>query len=428
MKVGLFQTQRQTLALTNQLRQAIELLQYSTMDLSQFIKEQAMDNPLIDIEEPRMSAISETYVTSTSKYKNIDGINSEDLTLSSYLLQQLIDFNVKLEEKEIINYLIMSLNDKGYIVDSLTEIAETLKYPIEKIKAALEILQQFDPAGIGAENLQQCLLLQLKRKNRKFPIAEIMVKDHLEDVARKNWDKIAKDLAVSVEEVKHSFAIIKTLNPNPASGYGEKPNYIIPDFQVIADSEDPIIVLNDHLLPKISVNQHYEMDLTSHPEASDYIKIQLQHYRWLARSISQRKTTLQNVMEIIVQKQRTFFIESPNILVPLTMKEVSEVISIHESTVSRAVKNKYVQTNHGVYPLKTFFTSKIKNMSGKDSSSFVVKKQLIKLIAEENKENPLSDQQIVDVMKLEGLDISRRTISKYRNQLGISSSSMRKER
>jgi RNA polymerase sigma-54 factor len=197
---------------------------------------------------------------------------------------------------------------------------------------------------------------------------------------------------------------------------------------VLDNKGEAIIVLNDHLLPKISVNENYPLEFKGHQEAEDYIKIQLQHYQWLSRSISQRKNTLQSVMEKIVEKQQSFFIDGPNLLAPMTMKEISEAISMHESTVSRAVKNKYVQTKHGVYPLKTFFTSRIKTVLGKESSSYVVKRLLSKLIATEKKQNPLSDQKLVDLMHIEGLDISRRTIAKYRNQLGIPSSSMRRER
>jgi RNA polymerase sigma-54 factor len=287
-----------------------------------------------------------------------------------------------------------------------------------------------EPAGIAARSLQECLLIQLKRMPEPHPLSITLVESHFEPFAEKKWKELSKILQVSLQEIQSAFDQIQKLNPRPgAEFFTESTAFIIPDVVVIWDGTDYSITIFDELLPKISFNQDYYQQYarSDDKKVSSYMENQVQNYQWLQKSLEQRKETLQKVALKIVEKQPDFFKKGPFNLKPMTMKEVAEEIEIHESTVSRAVREKYVQTPFGIFELKSFFTSTIQTTNDDTTSSSQVRNALSKLIETENKQKPLSDQDIVELLKNnEEIVVSRRTIAKYRDQLGIPSSSKRR--
>jgi RNA polymerase sigma-54 factor len=426
MQVGLLQQQKQNLAITNQLRQAIELLQYSVTDLVEFINEQTLDNPIIELKEPASNVGH--LKNEANNLSMIENVSKEDISLQSHLLQQLIDMKITEQEREVVQFIIYSLNDKGYLVDDNQQLSHETNYTVKDMEHAVQIVQSLDPSGIGARSLQECLLLQLQKLSPRNTLAEQIVDHYLQEAANQDWPLVASKLNTSENDVKAAFDIIKQLKPSPASAFSKDvTTYIVPDFYITNHEGKLNVTVNEQIVPDITLNKQYE-HLQSKPEVEEYIKIQMQHYRWLRRSIVNRKQTLLAVMENIVTRQTNFFTEKEGDINPMTMKEIANSIGVHESTVSRAIKNKYAQTHTGIIALKSLFTSKIKTTTGKGTSSLVVKKELIDLIATEDKQTPLSDQKIVEFFLGKGITISRRAVTKYRAQLGIPASNVRKRR
>lgn len=441
MELGLYQEQRLKLMMTNELRQAITLLQYSGIELSEFIHQQALENPLMELKEQN----HEIYKTASADYdKNrsskssqrekdpLDFVSNDEVSVYDYLLMQASFLRLTEDERRRLEYLILMLDENGYLKHDIDEIAEHIGESSCDVKDALMQLQEFDPAGVGASNIVECLLLQLKRKFPEEIVAYKIVNNYLQELADKKWKQIAKDLNISLNDVQKAFDLIQLLHPKPGLliGKGPMPKYITPDLIVEKNKGDYAVFVNDHFLPKININDVYLHMLQSNQsdsEAVHYLQEKYQQVHWLLKSIEQRKVTLYNVMTAIVEKQKAFFEKGECFLSPMTLKEVAEAIDIHESTVSRATTDKYVQTPHGLFELKYFFTSSLKTENGKDTSSLHVKQLIKELIDHENKSKPLSDQKISALLKKEdGVVVSRRTVTKYREQLNIPSSSKRK--
>ncbi|MEI3607158.1 RNA polymerase factor sigma-54 [Pseudogracilibacillus sp. SE30717A] len=433
MKVILEQKQMLKMVMTTELRQAIELLQLSTYELMQFIRKQAEENPLIELAD----TIYDTPANRTrSPYreKSINSVEfsvSEEKTLYSYLTEQLMDYELSEHERDTVEYMILNLDENGYLNISEDEICKRLNTNKETVEKANSLLQKLEPAGIGAKNLTECLLIQAKRK---FPENEILlqlIEGFLQPLADKKWDQIAKQLSISLQDVKKLFDMIRLFNPKPASSFSsEKVEYVTPDIFISKtnDKKGFTVTLNDYYLPKITYNHSYYLELTKTRQVANYVKDYFKKYEWLQRSIEQRRETIIKIMKVVIGRQHAYLTNgSPASIQALTLKEVAREIGMHESTVSRATANKIVQTPIGTFELRRLFSTKLSSPTGEAASQLKVKALLKKMINEEDKCKPLSDQKLSNLMKEEGILVSRRTIAKYREELNILSSTKRKE-
>lgn len=438
LQAGLWQQQTLKLTMTQELTQAIALLQYNAQELSAFLENKALENPLIQIEsgnvqamDPRSDRTKPSRIKVDKDKQNwIEQIGMKVTYLDEYLKSQL-DFDLMdANGEKIFAYLIECLDENGYLRADTKEIALRLQKSEEEISESLERLQQLEPAGIGARTLQECLLLQLKRKEKRNVLAEEIIDKHFHAFAEKKWKDISKQLNVKLTDIQEVFDYIQTLNPRPASSFqNETSSYIVPDVIIKWDGESFSVSVFDEVLPKISFNNEYYQKFSTYKDkqVNRFLQENHQDYQWIVRSIEQRKETLSKVTLKIIEKQHDFFIKGPSHLRPMIMKEIADELEIHESTVSRAVREKYAQTPFGTFELRTFFSSTIKTTSEENTSSKQVKNIISKLINDENKQKPLSDQELVHLLKeQEGMVVSRRTIAKYRDQLGIPSSSKRK--
>jgi RNA polymerase sigma-54 factor len=438
LKAGLWQQQTLKLTLTQELTQAIALLQYSAQELSAFLDTQAMENPLLQIEDNNIKAIDPQVDRWKPKRKKVDKdeknwieqIGEKVVTLDEYLLSQLNLKEVTPKQKKIIHYLIQCIDENGYLRMDLEEICMRFQTSQEEVQLCVDLLQDLEPAGIGARSLRECLLIQLRKKEHRNPLAEKIVDEYFLPFAEKKWKELAKKLEVDLKEIQKVFDCLQSLNPRPgAIFHHEKPAYVIPDVIIDRDGDELTVTVFDDTMPKIHFNESYYKQLASYknPEVSRFLQEKQQDYHWLIKSLEQRKETLLKVSLKIVEKQQDFFQKGPQYLKPMTMRELSDELGIHESTVSRAVRGKFAQTPFGTFELRSFFTSTVQTVSNESTSSSQVKNLISQYIAEENKQKPLSDQEITQMLEdREGIIVSRRTIAKYRDQLGIPSSSRRK--
>lgn len=445
MELGMFQKQTMKLAMTQQLQQAITILQYSSLELKDFIYEQALENPLIELEEASdddyvdisSSFDSGSYETSSRTmnhdYDPFAFINDESQNnRTSDLLQQARYLKLPAAMYKRLEYMILLLDDDGYLPENIVgDTAVELRRPAAEIEHLLSILQKLDPPGVGARNLKECLLLQIKQFAPENELAQAIIARFLPWVAEKNWQALAKEHSVSVADVCEAVALIQKLQPSPGAVYKtDAPTFIRPDVTIEQQKNDYVILLHDHFIPAIHYNHQYDsfFSKATPQETSRYVHNKYKQMMWLIKSIEQRRITLTRVVEAIVRKQRKFLARGPHFLAPLTLKEVADELDIHESTVSRAVRNKSVQTPQGLYELEAFFTSKVHTASGQALSSTSVKLFIKDMIEHEANDKPLSDQKIVETLKTaQGITLSRRTVAKYREQLRIPSSSKRRK-
>lgn len=428
MELVLKHQQEQRLLMTTQLRKSIELLQYSTNDLEQFIKQQELENPLIELRESS-SAINEKFLSiKRSKSTEQQALNIanpvEKNTRDS--LMETVQLNFRRDhEKKLLKYIIHHLDDHGYLNLDDAKII----YSSEELANGIELLQQVGPLGIGARNLEECLLLQCKFRYPEFPILQELVQNHLPLLAEKRWKLLTKKLKCSQVQLQEANNLLLTLNPKPCIFIQtETIEYVHPDIIVEYFQNEVIFYLNDSFLPIIELNNHYLNLPTLNPQEKQYIHHHYKSYQWLIHSIEQRHETIKKIMHVLIKRQLPFFKGGLSELKPLTLKEVADEIEMSESTVSRATSNKYIQTPAGTYKLKSLFTSKIDTGDGRSISQEKVKQLLIQLIEHENKLVPYSDQKISDYFVTEhAIPIARRTISKYRDELNIPAANLRKQ-
>ncbi|TDL86591.1 RNA polymerase factor sigma-54 [Vibrio vulnificus] len=447
MQVGFELHQKQTLklSLTPELQQSINILQYSAHELIDFLNRQAYENPVLEIsfKEPlaslsiRTNKINSHIRGSSSKSKSFNGdndynpinnysVNTE--TLESHLLEQLsLLSSLNAFEKKILQFLIGNLNDYGFLELNAHWAASHFSVPVEEIENMIQVLQSLDPIGVGAKDLTDCLLIQLREHENHNELAYKIVKKHLADLAEKRYRKIAALHQVTVQEVQEASDFIRTLNPRPVSHFSnEVTHYIVPDVYVEKDKEGFLITVNDSCTPKLSINPHYKNHVAMN-SVTDYIKGHINDAQLLLKGIEQRKMTLYKVTASIVDEQREFFMKGITGLKPMTLKDISEKLQLHESTISRATSNKYIQTPHGLFKLRNFFTRGLHRVNSQATESTTTIKEKIKvLIADEDKIRPFSDQKLCQIFENEGTKISRRTIAKYREDLGIPGSSKRR--
>ncbi|MFY4774925.1 RNA polymerase factor sigma-54 [Metabacillus sp. RGM 3146] len=434
MKTGLFQEQTLKLNMTQQMMQAITLLQCSAMELTQYLQELTLENPLIEIKEN--DSVNELYHRSNKPQNSqtapsIENISAQHPALSGHIRSQLISLTLTAEEKRILDELIDSLDENGYLTEDPEEIADRLRLHPVQVQDGLYQLQSLEPAGIGALSLQECLLLQLYRLPKRYFKIEEVIRDHFLLFAEKSWKELSRQTKLSFEEIQLIHDFIKKLNPRPGLAYKkDHARYITPDLLLEEKNGEFLIKYNDETYPEISVNLEYTplLENKKSSEAGKFLLGKWNQFRWLQKALNQRKTTMISVMAEIVNKQFEFFKHGKaEYLKPMTLRDIAEVCDIHESTVSRAVKEKYVQTPSGLFEIRSFFSQGIEQAEEGNRSSASIKKLLSDLIQEENKRAPLSDQKLASILQeTQRIEISRRTVAKYRDQLKIPASSLRK--
>jgi RNA polymerase sigma-54 factor len=361
---------------------------------------------------------------------------------------QLLDLNPR--QLVLADEFIGNINDDGYLSGSVQEIIEALNdlviragedqdldeedlpvYTLEEGEEMLAIVQNLDPPGIAARDLRECLMLQLKEAGLEQSVPFRLVRDCFEELVAHRWSEISKRFGISPSDVQSAADEIAKLDPKPGLRYSSGgDNYIIPDLVVEKIDEKYHVFLNDANLPRLKLSRAYQEIARDKKkfdgENKEFISSKLNSANWMIQAIEQRRQTMLKVMNYIVERQRDFFEKGVQHLKPLTLREVAEVISMHESTVSRVTNEKFVQTPRGVLPLKFFFSSGLATTEGEDVSARGIKAQLQKLVAEEDPRHPLTDQAIVNILKQNGVQIARRTVAKYRDQLGVLSARMRK--
>ncbi len=446
-------TQEQRLIMTQNMQQSIKLLQMSLHDLREYIGNEYSENPVLEVNEEHNSYENETkeisgidskkiieefyedYRDNTEKFYSKEDETSplnfieKSVSLKEFLQEQLGELKKDPYIINISKYIIESLDEKGYLEIGIDEIAEELNIPKGNAEEALEIVQDLEPFGIGARNIKECLLIQSKKLNILDNIMEEMINNHLENIASNKYDLVGKSLEISAREAQRYGDAIKKLEPKPSRGFytGDEVNYIIPDAEIKNIDGEFYIIMNEGVLPKLTISKTYKQVLENNKDekTSAYVKDKISQAMFLIKSIEQRKNTLYKVLECLLIKQKEFFLKGKEFIKPLTLREVADDIKMHESTVSRAVKDKYVLTTFGTIKIKSLFASGVNN-SNQDMATLQIKNVIKKVINEENKSKPLSDQAISEMLAKDNMKISRRTVAKYREELGIKSSSMRK--
>jgi len=438
--------QSQKIILTPQLRQAIEILKMNSQELSEYILREMETNPALEMNSPFSETQEETEELENDNYYDA-GVRHDDsenrvsrvfldtsavgLSLKEHLLLQLHALSMSEIDIEIAEYLIDNVDDNGYLCINLSEVAAFFNIPIRKVEKNLNLLQTFDPPGICARNLKECLLIQLNQMEIQDRDILNIVMNHLDGLADNKLSAVAKETGLSIKRVAEVLEFIKTLEPRPGREfYGlDGVKYIIPDVTVKEINDRFEVLINEESTPPITISSYYKKVLKEdiNIEAKKFIQSKIDSVAWLIKCIQQRKNTLIRVSEHIVNSQIEFFKKGKGYIKPLTMKEVAAMLDIHESTVSRTVSGKYLQCSWGVFDMKYFFPPRVLAASGKEITGNSIKKKIQGIIDSEDKKHPLSDSQIVDILKKEGLEISRRTVAKYRCDLKIPSSSKRKK-
>ncbi|MHC5268172.1 RNA polymerase factor sigma-54 [Enterococcus sp. LJL98] len=424
------QKQVQKFVLTQQLQQSIQILQYSTEELRIYIENEALENPLIELVEVHDLAPNE-------RTQNYQGEESDYLTqipdTSQSLFESLIEqihLNYRATYlRTLVLYLVEYIDLNGFLTISLEEAAEQTGGSLIQMLDALTLIQQLDPAGVGARNLQESLMLQTERDNHAPALAYLILEESFDALVDRKWEDISKRIGVSLQEIQKVFDYIQHLSPTPGAIFSDTRDlYIVPDLTVKEVAGKLLLVSNKRSMPEIKFQTHYfnQMAQSGDEEVTQYLKEKQQNFEMLKKMIEQRGNTIYRVGQFILTHQEDFFLDGRRPLKPLILKEVAQSLDLHESTISRAVNGKYLATDFGVFELKHFFRSKIVSKDGEESSTDEVKNWIQRMIQEENKQKPLSDQKIVDLLGEKGFKISRRTVAKYREQLGIPGSTKRK--
>ena len=466
----------QQLVMTPQLQQAIKLLQLSRMELVDVVTEELTENPLLEegvepkeeheegaanLEGAVADAAPEQEVKAEAEGMNdidwqtyLEGysLNSSDTrnsyenhedrpsfeslltrqeSLKDHLMWQLNLSSFTADERLAAAEIIGNLDDIGYLRASLEEMAENSESDLEVFESALKRVQKFDPAGVAGHNLQECLLLQLDRLELSDSLSATILRDFIGELEGRKYPVIAKALKVSLDDVLNAAKMIADLDPRPGRAYNEEDvHYISPDIFVHKVGDEYVVTQNDDGLPNLRINSFYRNALTNSKsvdkKAGEYIQEKMRSAVWLIKSIHQRQRTIYKVTKSIVKFQREFFDHGIEYLKPLVLRDVADDIEMHESTVSRVTSNKYVQTPQGLFELKYFFNSGINTSDGDAIASESVKSRIKEIIAEENPKKPYSDQKIVGLLAGLNIDIARRTVTKYREMLGLGSSTERK--
>lgn len=467
----------QQLTMTPQLQQAIRLLQLPVLELQAQIREALETNVMLESEdevgsletadaehEPTFETPAPTTQTneSTEREQEVDiiddpdwsdspttgaseapwsgdGDDSQDFsaargeTLQEHLTWQLEMSRLGEREVRIGAAIIDAINDDGYLIEPLDEIARNLQpeivASIEEVERVLRHVQQMDPAGVGARSVSECIELQLRQLDPDIPgrdTALLIAANYLDEVAEQQYSLLRRQLRVTEEEMEHALVLVRACQPRPGSSVHSVPaEYIVPDVFVRRTERGWVVEINPASLPRIRVNQSYA-GLIGRSADHAMLRTQLQEARWLIRSLEIRNDTLLKVARCIVQRQSAFLENGDEYMQPMILKDVAEAVQMHESTISRVTTNKYMHTHRGVFEFRYFFSSHVAASDGTEMSSTAIRAKIKKLVAQEDSEKPLSDSRIAEVLSQEGVQVARRTVAKYREALGIPPSSERK--
>lgn len=484
---SLSQRMEQKLVMTRQMIQSIEMLQLPLMDLQQSINMELTSNPWLDLVDGELApdrtnvelkrvedkpaaegndddarvkrvelllkewndpntrgsgGVSRRMGEEDAKLEAMQNTAAPNTSLEEHLLTQLHLIKEEPHLKELAEVIIGSLDTNGYLNTPLMDLFYKneggIRRPVVKdgiteddAELALALVQGFDPPGVGARDVRECLLLQMRRMDEDFSFEEQLVEHHLDDLSHNRLPKIAKEMAVPVERVKEGLARIAHLNPKPGRAFGgRRPQYVVPDVVVDEIEGEFLVRINEHFLPALRISQDSLNMLKREPKDSavrEYIMGKLGSAVWLMESVLQRRNTLERIAQQIVDIQKPFFEHGPTHLKPLMMQEVAERIGMHVSTVSRALSGKYMQTPQGLFPMKYFFTGGFSTADGESESNRAIMLKIQEMVKHEDKKSPLSDQEIVERLMAENINIARRTVAKYREKLNIPSSRQRKE-
>ena len=464
----------QKLILTPSLQQAIKLLPMSTLELADLLNQEMVENPLLeevpteelqpaeqtqtDKPEPEQPPTEKPDTWDDADYEYFFGDYLDDgyrsrtpsevkelppientlssaSSLSDHLLWQLSLHQSDDEQlRDIGTAIIGNLDDDGYLVASVEEIAAMGEWPVAEVEKALQLLQTFDPHGVAARDLQECLWLQLKFLGLEGTPTEKIVTEHLRLLQNHQVPEIARRLGVTIDDLKEHIEIIRNLDPKPGSRYNpQQSQYVIPDVYVVKVEDQYVAMLNEEGLPQLRISPTYRRLLDKNApgteennETRNYVKDKFRSALWLIKSVDQRQKTIQKVANSIINFQPEFLDNGIEYLRPLVLRDVANDIGMHESTVSRVVNNKYMHTPQGVFEMKYFFHSGISSSYGDSVSSVTIKQRIRKIIENEDPRKPLSDSKIVSILQKEGLMLARRTIAKYREELKIPTSNQRK--
>lgn len=466
----------QSLVITPQLQQAIKLLQMSRMELESAVRSELEENPILeesesllkeeDIQRAKEAANEvehseapdqqniqdpqkqdefewESYIEANQKppQSGMAGseeiMNYENVITASQTLHDHLYWQVKMngfseEEEQAADALIGAIDDEGYIKIPLEQLAEEEKIDLGLLQDTLSLIHEFDPPGVGARDLKECLLVQAKHLEEDTHDLVSLINNHLKDLEKKNYEAIARALGRDVDDVVEMCKIIYAMDPKPGRAFmSSDTHYVTPDVYVYKVGDDYVVSLNEDGLPRLKISNFYKNMLkggkSTGDKTQDYIQEKLRSAVWLIKSIHQRQRTIYKVTESIVKHQRDFFEKGSEHLKPMVLRDIANDIGMHESTVSRVTTAKYVHTPQGIYELKYFFNSAISSSDGDSLASESVKIKIKDLVSKEDVKNPLSDQKIVDLLKVEGIQIARRTVAKYRDVLKILPSSQRKK-
>src|SRR4030095_2827998 len=353
-------------------------------------------------------------------------------TLQQNLLGQLNQSALDASDRKAAELIIGNIDDNGFLQSTPEEMALNSGIPKEDFERMLALIQSFYPPGVGARDLRECLLIQLKREEKEDSLEHKIVSEHMEDLGRRRFPEIARRMGISVEDVQNAAGNIGRLNPRPGQVFAAAPqNYVLPDVTVEKVNGEHQISLNDEQIPHLRISNLYKDIIasgnTQSSEVKDYIRDKIRSGKFLIRSIHQRQQTISNIAQQIVARQRDFLEHGPSHLKPMTMAEVADAVGVHETTVSRAVSGKYMATPQGVFEMKYFFTPGYQTASGESVSNTSVKEAILDLVKREDGNQPLSDNEIVEILSERGIPIARRTVAKYRTELNILPSHMRRK-
>jgi RNA polymerase sigma-54 factor len=462
---GLSQTQTlsQQQVLAPQLQQSLQILQVPMLELRNLIQQEIETNPTIEIEqtEPtiedkqrehedfqeefdRLAKLDEEWRDYMAQSSSYSGRSAEDeerrqfffdsivgeQTLQQHLLEQVQSSDLKESDRRLAELIIGNIDDHGFLQASSEEIANNTGMDQSDLQRVLEFVQSFHPVGVGARDLRECLLIQLRRMGKEQSLEYRIVDRHLEDLGKRRFPEVARRLGTTAEQVQRAANFIATLDPKPGQIFTPDPNnYVLPDVTVEKIGGEWTISLNGDQIPHLRISNTYK-DLMARDgngsDVKDYIRDKIRSGKFLIKSIHQRQQTISNIAHEIVGRQKEFLQFGPSALKPMTMVQIADAVGVHETTVSRAISGKYMSTPHGVFEMKYFFTPGYQTAAGESMSNTSVKGAIADLVKNEDSKNPLSDKEIVEILSKRGIPIARRTVAKYRNELNILPSNMRK--
>ncbi|MFH0878969.1 MAG: RNA polymerase factor sigma-54 [Lentisphaerota bacterium] len=470
---GLTQTQDQRLQmiLAPQLRQSLELLQVPVLELRSLIQQELQKNPTLEEKLPdnvqievepgtpepednkaldfkeefevlaRLDDEWKEYFHQNQTFRRsspdedakrqflLDSISQPE-SLQDHLLNQMNLSGLDAQEQQIGELLIGSINDDGYLTTSVDDLTQTTGFDRQRLEDILSLIQEFDPIGVGAGNLKECLVLQLRRLGKGDSPAVPLVQEHLEELGAKKYPLIAKAMKLSLEEVHRLARLVSTLEPKPGRMFNsDAPAYVLPEVSVRKVGDEYVIMMSRDQVPHLRISKHYRQlmeDASTTEEVKTYIREKVRAGAFLIKSIHQRQETIHRIATEIVKVQKDFFEQGISQLRPLTMSEIADKLGIHETTVSRALSNKFMQTPRGMFEMKYFFTPGFKTADGQDISNKTIKDTLLQMVQKESPSDPMSDQAMVEQLQEMGIKVARRTIAKYRDALHILPSHLRK--